>query len=218
MDARLGLVTGRQTAKNRGRGPDTRLLQVIVTTNEDVQTAQLIEQFGEESNPLNGSMVVLLHGGQAFKLAVAGTDGIVPKMDPGGKRIYSVNPADGTAIAEVALDPDGTLTAENGGVTMTLAPDGTTTVTNGGGSFTMSAGGQFTFTGSGATMDVPLVQMTGALQVAAGISFGTGGSADMAGTGNVVITSGDVTADGISLKTHVHDGVTSGGDTSGGPQ
>jgi phage baseplate assembly protein gpV len=34
--------------------------------------------------------------------------------------------------------------------------------------------------------------------------------------GNLTMTGGDVTADGISLKTHVHGGVTTGsGDTTG---
>jgi phage baseplate assembly protein gpV len=37
-------------------------------------------------------------------------------------------------------------------------------------------------------------------------------------TGNVHVSGGDVTADGISLKTHVHGGVTPGGGTTAGPQ
>ncbi len=34
---------------------------------------------------------------------------------------------------------------------------------------------------------------------------------------NVIVTSGDVIADGISLKTHTHGGVQSGGDNTGTP-
>jgi len=36
-------------------------------------------------------------------------------------------------------------------------------------------------------------------------------------TGNIAVSSGDVTADGISLKTHVHGGVTTGGGNTGVP-
>ena len=46
-----------------------------------------------------------------------------------------------------------------------------------------------------------LVEITGALTVA----------------GNVTVTGGNVVADGISLKTHVHPGVTSGGASTGAP-
>lgn len=40
---------------------------------------------------------------------------------------------------------------------------------------------------------------------------------DMNVTGTVAVTSGDVTADGISLKTHVHGGVTTGGASTAPP-
>lgn len=36
-------------------------------------------------------------------------------------------------------------------------------------------------------------------------------------SGNITVTGGDVVADGVSLKTHVHSGVTTGGGTSGPP-
>ena len=35
-------------------------------------------------------------------------------------------------------------------------------------------------------------------------------------TGDVVVN-GDVVADGVSLKTHIHSGVTTGGDNTGAP-
>lgn len=43
-------------------------------------------------------------------------------------------------------------------------------------------------------------------------------ASDVTVTGcNVTVTGGDVLADGISLKTHVHTGVTTGGSNTGGP-
>lgn len=64
-------------------------------------------------------------------------------------------------------------------------------------------------------IDTPSTHITGTLQVDGKIT-GNGGLAVSGGGGATV--AGDVTADGISLKTHVHGGVQSGGGTSGTPQ
>lgn len=64
-------------------------------------------------------------------------------------------------------------------------------------------------------IDSPATHITGTLQVDGKIT-GNGGLAVSGGGGATV--AGDVTADGISLKTHVHGGVQSGGGTSGTPQ
>jgi phage baseplate assembly protein V len=65
--------------------------------------------------------------------------------------------------------------------------------------------------------------ISGTLQVG-GLITGQGGLAMSGGvgaaatiTGNVTVTSGNVTADGIGLKTHVHGGVQAGGSNTGGP-
>lgn len=72
------------------------------------------------------------------------------------------------------------------------------------------------------TLDTPQTELTGALTVA-GLITGQGGMAISGGAGasvegDIQVTSGDVTADGISLKTHVHGGVSTGGGTTGAPQ
>lgn len=66
------------------------------------------------------------------------------------------------------------------------------------------------------------VQIGGSLTVA-GLIAGQGGIAVSGGTGAAIegafeVTGGDVIADGISLKTHVHGDVAAGTDTTGGPQ
>lgn len=60
------------------------------------------------------------------------------------------------------------------------------------------------------TLDSPTVTVTGQLVVQGGmaVSGGTGASVE----GDLDVTQGDVTADGTSLKTHIHDG-DSGGET-----
>ncbi len=45
----------------------------------------------------------------------------------------------------------------------------------------------------------------------------SGGAVNISAPGNIIIT-GDVIADGISLKSHVHGGIFPGGGNTGGPQ
>jgi len=71
------------------------------------------------------------------------------------------------------------------------------------------------------TLNTPITHCTGAMIVDGLFTYksgmvGSGGSTSAQITGNIVVTSGNVSADGIDLKTHVHTGVQSGG-TSGGP-
>ncbi len=72
------------------------------------------------------------------------------------------------------------------------------------------------------TLNTPQTDLTGVLNVT-GLITGQGGLAISGGSGATVqgdmaISGGDVTADGISLKTHVHGGVQAGSDNTGGPQ
>ena len=82
-----------------------------------------------------------------------------------------------------------------------------------GADITATASGNATITAAMTTINGP-VQINGPLAVAGGIT-GTGGAGvSMAGT--VTITGGDVTADGISLKAHTHNGDSGG--TTGPPK
>lgn len=72
------------------------------------------------------------------------------------------------------------------------------------------------------TSTAPQWNHNGALKVT-GLITGQGGMAISGGsgatlTGNLAVTSGDVTADAISLKTHKHSGVQTGGGITGLPQ
>jgi hypothetical protein len=79
--------------------------------------------------------------------------------------------------------------------------------------------GNATIKASLVTIDTPLTKFTGNIEVAGGISTGTGSGAvgDVAVNGRVNVT-GDVIGGGISLDHHIHGGVKSGGDLSGPPQ
>lgn len=199
MDLRVGIITGRQTAVNReSGGPAVRLLQVQITDNEDVQTVQLVGQAGEEVNPVNGSLVLILPGGQAFKLSAGTDDGIVPIMAVGGKRLYAVNPADHTVICDIQLKPDGTIALAGPVASLTLSPDGTVLADNGAASFTMTPAGVFNFSGVSANFDCPVVS-------------------EVSVTAPLVVGTTNVTFGGKSGVAHIHSGVQTGAGNTGAP-
>lgn len=91
-----------------------------------------------------------------------------------------------------------------------------------GGSITLHIGGttlkledgKTTLTTPELVVDSPKSTFTGQVTVAGVLTYQAG----MNGTGTAAVTGGDVTADGISLKTHKHGGVQSGGALTGAPQ
>lgn len=91
-----------------------------------------------------------------------------------------------------------------------------------GGTLTATAGGAATLKAASVKIDAPTVEITGALKVAKLIT-GTGGMAISGGngaavTGDIKVSGGDVTADGIGLKTHKHSGVQPGSGQTGGAE
>lgn len=91
-----------------------------------------------------------------------------------------------------------------------------------GGTLTATAGGAATLKAASVKIDAPTVEITGALKVA-NLITGTGGMAISGGsgaavTGDIKVSGGDVTADGISLQSHTHGGVQGGSGTTGKPQ
>ncbi len=86
-----GTVTGREIKINRDSGTAKMMLQVEITDPEDIQSVELMRQAGEDTNPPNGSRVIIIDVGSANRVAVASDDGIVPTMDPGEKKLYSTS-------------------------------------------------------------------------------------------------------------------------------
>lgn len=190
------------------------MLQVVVTDRDDVQTVQLVGQTGEESNPPDGSVVVLVPAGPALKLAVGMLDRVPPDLDVGGKRVYSTA-ADGTTVkAEVRLDPDGKITAHNDAATLTIDTDGTIKAENAGTSITMDPGGVITFHGTQSVFDHPIQAPSMSLVTSGGGSGNMTAAGDITATGTITGQT-DVVADTISGKTHTHPGDSGG--TTGPP-
>lgn len=67
--------------------------------------------------------------------------------------------------------------------------------------------------GTGVTLDTPTVTCTNHLKTAT-FEVTEGGTL----SGNISHSGGDFTSNGVTLHTHRHSGVKSGGDTTGGPQ
>ncbi len=103
----IGQVIGREIKKNRDGSSDKLLLTVEITETDDIQTVELMRQAGEDTNPPDGSKVLILSVGDAWKIAVASDDGIVPSVNPGEKKLYSTN--SGAIQAFINLLADGTI-------------------------------------------------------------------------------------------------------------
>lgn len=101
----IGKVKGERVGTNKDGTGNVRLLQVEITSPEDIQTIELIANGGEEYNPPLDSLVLIDDVGKAWRLGVALNDGITPTMDEGEKKIYSV--ASGAIQAYINLLNDG---------------------------------------------------------------------------------------------------------------
>lgn len=188
MDIKTGRVTGRVTGKNRDGVDTVRLLQVVISDKNDVQTVQLASQSGEESNPPNGSLVVIGQAGPALKISLSTLDRVAPVVDPGGKRIYSTDSSGQSVKASIQLDPDGTITVDNPGATITITPAGLVTI---------DADGN-TVINSNKTIINNDVDIDGDLDVTGTIS----GNAVTSST--TVSASGDLESAGTSFNGHTH--------------
>lgn len=137
----------------------------------------------------------------------------------------------GTVKASLNIDPAGNVTLTHAG-DLTVHTDGNITATCGGdvsvdatgdaslttgGGINVNATGTMVFTGPLAHFQCP-VTIDDLLTFSGGIvGSGTGGGAAGTITGSINVVSGDVTADGHTLKSHHHGGVQSGSSNTLGP-
>ena len=88
MVAETGLVTGSEIKKNRDGGKPVRLLQVVISDPDDVQTVEWIGKPGEDNGLQPGDTVAIITIGST-KFAIAADDGITPDAADGEKKLYS---------------------------------------------------------------------------------------------------------------------------------
>lgn len=117
MDTRihLGTVVGSAIDANRDGEGDSRMLSAELSEADDVQTIELVSQNGEQTNPLDDSMLVILELGPAWKIAVAVRDNVEPDstLERGEKILYSLD-ANNTIKASVRFKADGKLVLNEG--------------------------------------------------------------------------------------------------------
>lgn len=87
----IARVVGREVRTNKDGTANKLMLQVEISDPDDIQSVQLMNQSGEETNPPNDSQVIVVSIGESFKVAVAADDNIIPTMAIGERKIYSTS-------------------------------------------------------------------------------------------------------------------------------
>jgi len=109
------IVKNRELKKNRDGSGNVLLIQAEVSDPDDLQSVELVTGSGEDYNPPNGSKLVVIELGNAYKVAVACDDGIEPAAAIGERRLYSIS--GGAVAAVIWLKADGTVELNGGGGT-----------------------------------------------------------------------------------------------------
>lgn len=107
MQILTGKVRGRQLTKNRDGSTNKILLQVELTSPDDIQTVEWINHDGEDSSPPDNSLVVVVAVSKSYKIAIACDDGILAESSPGEKLLYSQ--LNGVKRTSIFLKTDGSI-------------------------------------------------------------------------------------------------------------
>lgn len=223
---RLMLLIGIGKITTGNDGGVVQRLQVQLGADEVHDNLPRLAEFGFTSMPPPGSDAVLAFlqgnrssgiviatGNQTFRLKNLAT-GEVALYDAFGKYVklsqtgivveaagQSVTVNDASTVT-VNATTSVTINSPATKITGTLEVDGAVVMKS-----TVEADGAVTMKST--------ANVTGMATVGGMASTGVAGASTV--QGNIAITSGDVTADGISLKTHVHGGVTTGSGNTAGP-
>ncbi len=110
---RTASVKGSETTTNKKSNGNKLILQLEISSADDIQSVQLMQSAGENSPPPEDSRVIVIPISQAYKLAVGVDDGIEPpECDPGEKILYSSD--SGTIKAKMYFDASGNITLNDG--------------------------------------------------------------------------------------------------------
>jgi hypothetical protein len=86
----IGVVKGSEIRRNRDGARDVLVLRVQCGDVDDVQSVEMMCAMGDDFHPPVGTRVEITAIGSAYKIAVAGDDGIVPTTASGERKIYSI--------------------------------------------------------------------------------------------------------------------------------
>ncbi len=108
----IGQITGGEVETNRDSDSPGRVLQVELSAVDDIQSCELFTQAGDDTNPPDGSMCVVVTVSEALKIVVAVVDGLEPEVEKGEREFYSI--AGGEKKARVKLQLDGKVVHNQG--------------------------------------------------------------------------------------------------------
>ncbi len=87
-----------------------RMLQV--RNMAALQTVQLVHSAGEDANPIDGSVVVILES-DGIRYGVATWDTTTPTVDKGERKLYAIDDATKALLGYIYLRKDGKITIAN---------------------------------------------------------------------------------------------------------
>lgn len=108
----IGKITGGNVETNRDSDSPGLVLNVELTDPTDVQSCELFTQAGDDTNPPDGSMCLVVTVSDALKIVVAVVDGLTPEAEKGEREFYSQK--DGEKKARIKLTLDGTVVHNQG--------------------------------------------------------------------------------------------------------
>ena len=213
---RLDDVLARGTVSAADGSKKMRTVQVRLLADEVRDDLEHVEPYGFTSEPLDDAQP------EAFAAFFGGdrSHGIVFCVADRRFRLKCLKPGEVALYDDVGqkihLTRDGIEVKTPGWLKATVGKDADVEVA-----------GAATLKAASVKIDSPTTTITGDVKIEKTLSVvghiaGTGGLAVSGGSGASVdgsmTTTGDVTAGGISLQTHVHGGVQDGPSTTGGPQ
>ena len=115
INVHLGTVVGSEIKKNIDGENNTRILKCELSSADDVQQIELIQQDGEQNNPLDDATVIILEITKSWKIAVAVKDFVEPDatLQRGEKKIYSLDSSNNIQAC-IRFKNDGTLVLNEG--------------------------------------------------------------------------------------------------------
>lgn len=111
----LATVKNNELKKNRDSDDNNRVLACEISSPDDVQSIELANISGEDTNPLPEDFVLVISISEAYKMGILVDDGIAPAQDleSGEKELYSRSDAT-TKAAKLRLRKNGDLRFNDG--------------------------------------------------------------------------------------------------------
>jgi len=176
-----------------------------ITSLEKVADCVILYPYGLYANAPTGALGVMfcMEGDEQNKAAIVNvTDARVKNLKEG--EVVTGNPITGSCI-KFDKDKNMVLTVNND-LQISVNNDNQVTIN---GSYNLTVAGQ-------ANLQASQFNFNGNIVVNGTITANDGGGS-VTMSGGALTTTGDVIAQGVSLKTHIHSGVTMGGDDTGAP-